>query len=190
MFERWIHEKLENEIGTVRYNHSLGVMKVSMKLAKLYGENEEKAALAGLLHDCAKIREKRKLLKMAGEFGIILDNVMKNNVELIHGPLGAEVARKEYNVLDIEILSAIKYHTVGKEDMSLLEKITFIADYIEPNRKFKGVEEVRKLAFEDLNASLILAMDNTIKFVIYSGGLIHLNTVKARNYLKLEKSLE
>ncbi|HHV27508.1 bis(5'-nucleosyl)-tetraphosphatase (symmetrical) YqeK [Anaerosalibacter bizertensis] len=190
MFEDWIHEKLKTEIGILRYNHSIGVMETSIKLAKYYGVNEKSAALAGLLHDCAKSKDKIKLLKMADEFGIILDNVMKNNLELIHGPIGAEIAKRQYNIEDKKILSAIQYHTTGKEDMSILEKIIFIADYIEPNRKFKGVEEARKLAFEDLDESLIYAMDNTIKFVINSGGLIHLDTVKARNYLKIEKSLE
>lgn len=190
MFEDWIHEKLKREIGIVRYNHSIRVMETSIRLAKYYNTNERKAALAGLLHDCAKFNDKRKLLKMADNSGIILDNIMKNDIQLIHGPLGAEIAKTQYNIEDEEVLLAIQYHTTGKENMSLLEKIIFIADYIEPNRKFKGVKEVRKLAFEDLEESLVQAMDNTIKFIINSGGLIHLDTVKARNYLKIEKSLE
>lgn len=190
MIQSWIYENLEKEIGTLRYNHSLGVMNTSIKLAKHYHTNEKKAALAGLLHDCAKFDVGKDLLKMADEFGIILDNVMRNNVELIHGPLGAEIAKREYNILDKEVLDAISYHTTGKESMSLLEKIIFIADYIEPSRKFKGVEKVRELAFQNLNLSLIIAMDNTIKFLVDGGKLIHLNTVRARNHLKLEKNLE
>lgn len=190
MIQSWIYENLEKEIGTLRYNHSLGVMNTSIKLARYYNANEKKAALAGLLHDCAKFDAQKDLLKMADEFGIILDNVMRNNVELIHGPLGAEIAKREYNILDKEVLDAISYHTTGKENMSLLEKIIFIADYIEPSRKFKGVEKIRELAFQNLNLSLIIAMDNTIKFLVDGGKLIHLDTVRARNHLKLEKNLE
>ena len=183
-------KKLKEDIGEKRFTHSIGVMETSFKLARVYGVDEEKAALAGLLHDCAKYKEKRNLLKMANDFDIILDNVMKYNTELIHGPLGVEIARRNYFVTDKEILNAIEIHTTGKENMNLLEKIIFIADYIEPNRKFEGIREVRQLAFEDLNESIIKAMDNTIKYVIDDGGLLHLDTIKARNYLKLEKNLE
>lgn len=190
MIEAWAYEKLKEDIGQKRYIHSIGVMNTSMELAKIYKADEEKAKIAGLFHDCAKFREKRNLLKMATEFDIILDNVMERNVELIHGPLGAEVAKRIYNIYDEEILSAIRYHTTGKEDMSILDKIVFIADYIEPNRKFEGVEEVRQLAYRDLDKSLIKAMDNTIVFVVKSGDLIHLDTIKARNYLKIREDLE
>jgi predicted HD superfamily hydrolase involved in NAD metabolism len=95
-----------------------------------------------------------------------------------------------YDVHDKEILSAIYYHTTGKENMSLLEKIVYIADYIEPNRDFEGVERVRELAFVDLNESLIQSMDNTIKYIVDKKILIHLDTIKARNYLILEKDSE
>ena len=190
MIEDWMFEKLKKDTGEDRFIHSIGVMETSVELAKVYGVDEEKAALAGLLHDCAKFLDKRNLLKMAIDFDIILDNVMKYNNKLIHGPLGKEIARKFYFVTNEEILQAIKYHTTGKENMNLLEKIVFIADYIEPNRKFVGVEEIKQLAFVDLNDSIIRAIDNTIKYLIDGGDLIHLDTVKARNYLKLEKNLE
>ncbi|WP_077368048.1 bis(5'-nucleosyl)-tetraphosphatase (symmetrical) YqeK [Anaerosalibacter sp. Marseille-P3206] len=190
MIENWMLKKLNEDISEKRYIHSIGVMETCVKLAKTYGVDEGKAELAGLLHDCAKYKEKRNLLKMTIDFGIILDNVMKYNTKLIHGPLGAEVARRTYLVNDEEILNAIKIHTTGKENMNLLEKIVFIADYIEPNREFEGVKEIRQLAFKDLNESIIKAMDNTIKYVIDGGSLLHLDTVKARNYLKLEKNLE
>lgn len=190
MIEEWMYEKLKKDIGEDRFIHSLGVMETSIELARIYNVDKEKAALAGLLHDCAKFSDKRIVLKMASDFGIILDNVMKYNDKLIHGPLGAEIARKFYYVTDDQVLNAIKYHTTGKENMNLLERIVFIADYIEPNRKFEGVEKIRELAFQDLNNSIINAIDNTIKYVIDGGNLLHLDTVKARNYLKIEKNLE
>lgn len=190
MIQPWIFEKLKNEITEERYLHSIGVMETSIKLAKFYEVNIEKAALAGLLHDCAKYKDKRNLLKMANDFDIILDNVMKYNVELIHGLIGAEIAKRYYSVTDEEILRAIKIHTTGSEKMNMLEKVIFIADYIEPNRNFPGVEEIRQMAFKDLNKSLIMAMDNTIIYVINSGNLLHLDTVKARNYLIIENNME
>ncbi|MBE6081273.1 MAG: HD domain-containing protein [Tissierellaceae bacterium] len=190
MIEKWIEKRLIDDIGYKRYIHSVGVMETSVKLSKIYNCNTDKARMAGLLHDCGKLQDKKNYLKMIDDFDIILDNVMEHNTDLIHGPLGAKIAEKVYDVHDKEILSAIYYHTTGKENMSLLEKIVYIADYIEPNRDFEGVERVRELAFVDLNESLIQSMDNTIKYIVDKKILIHLDTIKARNYLILEKDSE
>lgn len=184
--EPWVHERLKEDIGTERYNHTLRVVEISKRLARKYGVDEEKASIAALLHDCGKFRDRKKILKVTNDFDIILDNVMKFNKHLIHGPLGAEIAKRIYNIHDEEILNAIYYHTTGREKMSLIEKIIYIGDYIEPGRDFEGVEKVRELVDVDLNNALLLAMDNTIKYVIEKGYLIHLDTVKARNSIKLE----
>ncbi|MTI68748.1 MAG: HD domain-containing protein [Firmicutes bacterium] len=183
-------DKLKNTIGNKRYNHSLGVMKTAIKLAKKYNVDKKKAAIAGLLHDCAKYKDIQLLLKRACEFGIILDNTMKKSPSLIHGPLGAEVANKEYNVKDKEILDAIRFHTTGRENMTILEKIVYISDYIEPNRKFNGIENIRYIAYRDLEQALILSMNNTIKYIIDRDLLIHMNTIKARNSLINENKQE
>ncbi|MTI66676.1 MAG: HD domain-containing protein [Firmicutes bacterium] len=183
-------DKLKNAIGNKRYNHSLGVMKTAIKLAKKYNVDKKKAAIAGLLHDCAKYKDIQLLLKRAYEFGIILDNTMKKSPSLIHGPLGAEVANKEYNVEDKEILDAIRFHTTGRENMTILEKIVYISDYIEPNRKFNGIENIRYIAYRDLEQALILSMNNTIKYIIDRDLLIHMNTIKARNSLINENKQE
>ncbi len=184
-----IKERLIKSIGEKRYVHSIGVMETAVELAKAYGGDEEKARIAGLLHDCAKYRDHLYLLKRVSDFDIILDDMMLQNKELIHGPLGAKVAEIEYNVKDKEILNAIYYHTVGKEDMTQLEKIIYIADFIEPGRNFPGVDFYREYAFKDLDGALRLSMDNTIKHLVDKGKLIHLNTIKARNYLIfIEKS--
>lgn len=181
---------LANNIELKLYNHSLRVMMVAKELAKIYGEDVNKAALAGLLHDCGKIKDETILLKRAREFDILLDNIMSGNKVLIHGPLGAKIAEKEYNIVDKSILDAIYYHTTGRENMTLLDKITYIADFIEPERDFPGVEYIRELAYIDIDKSLLLAMDNTIKFTIDRGNLIHVDTIKARNYMKiLEKGV-
>ncbi len=186
MLEPWAHKRLKKDIGMERYEHTLRVAETSKKLARKYGADEEKANIAALLHDCGKFQDKKNLLKVTDDFDIILDNVMKFNKHLIHGPLGAEIAKRTYDVHDEEILNAVYYHTTGRENMSLLEKVIYIADYIEPGRDFKGLEEVRNLVDVDLNNALLLAMDNTIKYVIEKGYLLHLDTVKARNSIKLE----
>jgi predicted HD superfamily hydrolase involved in NAD metabolism len=190
MIEQWIYDKLKKDIGIQRFNHSIGVMNTSIELAKCYNYSVEKANVAGLLHDCGKLQGEINLLKMANDFDIILDNVMKVNKELIHSHLGAEIAKKVYNVGDQDILNAIRFHTTGRENMGLLEKIVYIADLIEPGRDFQGVEEIRRLAYEDIDKSLLFAMDNTLKFVIEKGNLIHLDTIKARNHLIILKNME
>lgn len=180
-------EILIRDIGMKRYEHSLRVVDVAVKLAKIYNADIEKVETAALLHDCAKFQEETSLLKRVSDFDIILDNIMQNNMELIHGPLGSKIAEIEYCVLDKEILDAIYYHTIGRVNMTLLDKIIYIADYIEPRRNFPGVEEIRVMAFEDLNESLLMAMDNTILFLIKNNNLIHPNTIEARNHLILNK---
>lgn len=183
MIETWIYDKLKKDIGVKRYKHSLGVMDTSIELAKIYDYPIEKAALAGLLHDCGKFEDKNLILKYAKDFDIILDNVMKNNIGLIHSPLGSVLAEKNYNIGDEDILDAIRFHTTGRENMNLLEKIIYIADVIEPGRTYDGVEEIRDLAYKDIDKSLIHSLNTTIKFIVDRGQLIHLDTIKARNYL-------
>lgn len=190
MIEAWMYEELKKDIGTERYNHSINVMNTSVELAKLYNCSIEEAKIAGLLHDCGKFQDRRKILKMVDEFDIILDNVMEKNTALAHGPLGVFIAKTKYNISNPDILNAIRYHTTGRENMNLLEKIVFIADLIEPSRDFQGVEEIRKLAYEDLDESIILALDKNIKFVIKKGNLLHLDTIRARNHLIILKDME
>ena len=183
-----VQEILIEKIGKKRVEHSIGVMETAMELAKVYYADMDKAKIAGILHDCAKYGDKSYLLKRASDFDIILDKIMIENYQLIHGPLGAEVAKEDFGVKDEEILNAIRYHTTGRENMTLLDKIIYIADYIEPSRNFLGVEKARELAFENLDKSLIYAMDNTVIQLIKTSKLIHLDTIKARNYLVFKEN--
>lgn len=189
MDKSW-EKKLIVSIGEKRYQHSKRVMEIGVKLAYKYNVDIEKTRTAAILHDCGKIPDKTKMLKMVDDFGIILDNCMQYNHELIHGPLGSEISKVEYGIDDIEILDAIYYHTTGRENMSILDKIIYIADYIEPKRDFKEVEEVRNMAFINLDKSIILAMGNIINFLIQNNKLIHPNTVKSRNYLLIQLNKE
>ncbi|HHV46934.1 MAG TPA: HD domain-containing protein [Tissierellia bacterium] len=190
MIKDWFYDKLKENIGELRYEHSLRVMEKSVELAKIYNVSVEKAAVAGLLHDCGKLKGGINLLKLAEDFDIILDSMTKNNHELIHSVLGAAIAEKEYGIVDEDVLNAIRFHTTGRENMSKLEKIVYIADMIEPGRSFEGVDDIRKLALVDLDKALILSIDNTLKFVIEKRKLIHLDSVKARNQLLIQKSME
>lgn len=182
-FMNRVKEKLILSIGNERYLHSVRVMEEAIRLANIYSCNEEKAAIAGLLHDCGKFRNEEELLKSTYDFGIIQRGAYIVNSALIHGALGAEVARRELNIEDKDILDAIQYHTTGKEDMTLLEKIIYISDYIEPGRNFPGVDKIRQLAYENLDLALLNAMDKTIKHIIDKGYYIHPDTISARNYL-------
>lgn len=175
--------RLVHSIGYERYLHSVRVMKEAIKLATVFNCDIEKTTIAGLLHDCGKFEDKHELLKNAYDFGIIQRGVHISNFALIHGALGAEIATKEYEINDKDITNAIRYHTTGRPNMTLLEKIIYISDYIEPERSFKGVDEIRKLSYENLDVALLKAMDNTIKYIIDKGLYIHPDTFNARNYL-------
>lgn len=179
---------LKNEIDEERYNHTLRVVETAVKLAKTYKIDENKTEIAALLHDSAKYKDKETLLKKADEFGIILDIAQKNNYHLIHPYIGAKIASSKYNIVDQDILNAIKYHTTGRKNMSMLEKIIFMADFIEPNRNFEGIEDIRSLTFKDIDRSMILAMDNTLKYIINKGFLIHPSTIETRNSFILKES--
>lgn len=180
-------EILKRDIGQARYQHSLRVADKAKKLARIYGEDEEKAYKAGLLHDCGKFLDKELILKKVEEFGIIVDGLMIDNPELIHAQLGSSMAELVYGIEDRDILNSIKFHTTARKDMSCLEKIIFIADFIEPGRIFDPVEEIRQMAYLDLNKSIIMALDTTIKFLIDEKKTISTDSIEARNYLKLEE---
>ena len=179
----FIEKELLKDIGEKRYSHSLRVMETALKLCQIYNEKEDRVRLAAILHDCGKMLDQAQLLQASKDFDIVLDEYMENNIELIHAPLGAKIAEKKYKIKDQEVLNAIKYHTTGRENMTLLDKIIFIADYIEPKRNFEGIDEIRQLAPIDIDRSIVLAMDKTIKFLIDNKNLIHTKTIVARNDL-------
>lgn len=183
-----LEDKLIKDIGIKRYNHSLRVKDIAIELAKIYNSDIEQTKVAAILHDCGKIQEDINLLKRVSDFDIILDDYMVYNHDLIHGALGAKIAEKEYGIEDGEILDAIYYHTIGRKNMTLLDKIIYIADYIEPSRNFKGVENIRQMAFKDIDKSILLAMGNTIIFLIGINKLIHPITIEARNHLLIQNN--
>lgn len=188
MEESKIKKYLENALSEKRFKHSLGVAEEAERLADKYGTDKKKAYLAGLVHDVAKeidTDSARNMLK--DRFGIRVDPVTYNVPKLLHAPLGACLAQTEFGIFDAEILDAVKYHTTAKADMSLITKIIYMADYIEPNRDFEGVEELRKQAYQDLDEAIITGLDYTISELLSDGKMFHPDTVHARNYLILQK---
>ena len=161
-----MERKLQSALSLPRYIHTMGVVKTAKKLAGRWQADEKKAMTAALLHDCAKDYPEQMKRRFCKEFHVPIDPVMDQAIDLCHGPLGAEVARREYGVTDEEVLNAIRYHTTGRPEMTKLEQIIFIADYIEPNRNpFVGLEEGRVLAYEDLNLAMERILKDTIAYV-------------------------
>lgn len=182
-----MQKKLQETLPKGRFQHSVNVMHEAVKLAEIYGEDKNKAAIAGLLHDCAKGIKGEEALEICKKHNIIIDEVMQLQTGLLHGPIGSHIADCEYGVKDPYILNAIYYHTTGCENMDRLTKIIYIADYIEPNRSFYGVEKIRRKVISDLDEAIIIALNTTIKHVITKGHLLHINTINARNYLIKER---
>lgn len=178
-----ILEYLKENLKESRYEHTLGVVKTAKALAKINGVEEEKAELAALIHDSAKNMHINSMKKMLEENFEQIDYIEEKTPQLLHGKVAAIIGKNIMGIEDEEILSAAAYHTTGKGNMTLLEKIIYIADYIEPNRVYPGVEELRKLTFEDLDKGVIVGLNNTINYILKQGGLIHPNTIEARNYL-------
>lgn len=161
-----IKKTLKKELDKDRYEHTLGVMYTSACLAMANGYDMEKAQLAGLLHDCAKCIPNEKKLKICAKNNIPVTQVEKDNPFLLHAKVGAFLARVLYEVEDEEILHAISVHTTGAPAMNTLDKIVFIADYIEPKRdKAANLKEIRKTAFEDLDEALKMILCDTIHYL-------------------------
>ncbi len=178
-----IKKKLKNELDESRYEHTIGVMDTAACLAMRYGADLTQALVAGLLHDCAKCIPNDKKLKLCRKNGIEVTPFEEKAPFLLHAKLGAWMAEHEYHVSDPAILSAIACHTTGKPDMSLLDKIVFIADYIEPGRnKAPGLPEIRRLSFTDIDQALIRILSDTLDYLASSNDPIDPATQNVLDY--------
>lgn len=156
---------VKKQLTEKRYIHTVGVMETAIKLAEKYGEDQKKAELAAIFHDYAKFRPLDEMKQ------IIMEQKMDPNLllfhsELWHAPVGAYLVEQEAGIMDKDILNAIRFHTSGRPNMSLLEKIIYLADYIEPGRNFPGVNDVRDIAEVNLDQAFLQAVKNTIMFLI------------------------
>lgn len=183
-----IKKDLKETLSERRYIHSLGVMEMAGKLAKIHNEDIETAKIAGLLHDIAKEMPKEEMLKYVKENNIETNKIERINTAILHGKIGADIARKRYGVSK-QIQDAIKYHTTTSPEMDTLAKIVYVADKTEMNRKSEDydIEYERKLAKKDLDAVIIYIIDANIKSLIDKNKLIEEESVKTRNSLMIKK---
>ncbi len=182
---------VKNKVDKKRFTHSVNTAKEAVELAKRYGSDEDKAYLAGLLHDVAKGMSGSELLNMANKKNIEADVYELANPELLHGKVGAAMAAEDLGINDTDILNAISWHTTGHANMSLLEKIIYIADIIEPARKFEDIQVIRKLAYEDIDAAMALGLEKVMGFVKRKGFSLHPKSIEAfENFRELEGKKE
>ncbi|PRR82392.1 bis(5'-nucleosyl)-tetraphosphatase (symmetrical) YqeK [Clostridium vincentii] len=170
-----------------RFIHTLGVVSVAKKLAIINGVSEEKAEIAALCHDIAKNTTQDEMNMLIIKNNVILSEDEKNTLQLWHGIVGPYVAKNVLNIEDEDILGAIRWHTTGKEKMTKLEKIIYISDMIEPARIFEGIKKLREVTLNDLDEGVLLGLTQTINFLLLRGDPIDLNTIKARNYLLINR---
>ncbi|MEX1031133.1 MAG: bis(5'-nucleosyl)-tetraphosphatase (symmetrical) YqeK [Paenibacillaceae bacterium] len=182
MERKGILNSVRDRLPKMRWEHVQGVMETAVILAERFGANPVKADLAAILHDVAKYWPIPQLEQVVIEHNIQGD-LLRYDRQLLHAHVGAYVAEAEYGILDLEILDAIRYHTSGREHMTILDKVVCLADYMEPGRDFPGVGEIRKLAESSLDQALIAGFDSTITYLIAKGKSIYPLTIIARNSL-------
>lgn len=166
-----------------RIPHVLGTEQTAKALAEKYGANVEKARFAALLHDATKRLSMAEQLALCERYHIALDELEQHALKLLHAKTGAALARDVYGA-DDEIYSAILWHTTGKPNMTVLEKVLYLADYIEPNRDFDGVDDLRKVVWEDLDRGLAMGLAMTVEEMKERGNPVHYNTLEALEYLR------
>ncbi|BEP29912.1 bis(5'-nucleosyl)-tetraphosphatase (symmetrical) YqeK [Helicovermis profundi] len=172
---------IKSRLKPSRFNHTLNVVKMASKLARIHGANEEKVVMGALYHDYAKNLSDQELKAYIKHNNLKIDHFVWQNIFLSHGVVAAYMLEKEHNINDLDILNAIKYHTFGRRNMSLIEKIVYIADAIEIDRKYKHVDFIRELSYENIDVAIITYIDYFIEFAIKENKIIHLNTLDLRN---------
>ncbi|WP_411677755.1 bis(5'-nucleosyl)-tetraphosphatase (symmetrical) YqeK [Caproicibacter sp.] len=173
-------------LGDKRYEHSVCVARAAAHLAQRYGADEKKAETAGILHDIMKDLPQEEQKKKMRQYGIRLTDVEKNAPKLWHAILASEYIRRELGVTDPEILQAVRYHTTGRENMTLLDKILFIADFISDDRDYPGVDKLRQAAKNSLEQAMIEGIVFTVKDLADAKRPIHPDTIAAYNQTVLQ----
>ena len=174
-------ELLRERLTERRFIHSLNVADSARELAGIYGYDPEKAYTAGLIHDCCKDEPAGLQLSYMLGNGAQLTECEINTAKLYHSICGSIYIQKEFGIDDIEIINAVRYHTTGRKNMSLLEKIVFIADFISAERDYNGVEVMREKAARSLDEAIVEGLSFTIKDLIDAGRIVHTDTLDAYN---------
>lgn len=181
-----IISSLRSSMPEKRLNHSLGVSASAAQLAKEFGCDPERAALAGLLHDCARDLDSAELLRLAGDYNINVNLAERYCPLLLHGPVGAALCRERFGVEDDEVLRAIALHTTGSPEMSLLDKVVYLADKIEPGRLYNGVAALRAAAGRGPDEGLVACLAHFMYYLISKGEVIHPDMVSTWNIMVLK----
>lgn len=179
-----LREKIKSALEKSRFGHTMGVCRLAVQMAQRFGENRKKAYTAALLHDCAKNIPKDKMYEMCREYGVGLDEFELCNPALVHAKLGAYLAEHAYGIKDPDIINAVKWHTLGRCEMSRLEKIIFVADMAEEGRRFEGALPLRKAALQNLDKAVYMCADATIRFNEGKGNPVHKNAYAVRDCFK------
>lgn len=186
------YEEIENDVKSVlseyRFTHSSGVAKKAVELAKIYGVQEETAKKVGIAHDIAKEMTDEEMLEYVKNNNIEIDEIETVKPSLLHGKIGADIAAKKYGFTN-DMANAIKWHTTGRENMSMLEKIIYVADKIEENRKGTrfDIEKSRELSKQNIDEASLFLMNESIDYNIKKDAIIHPKTIEARNDLLLNQ---
>jgi len=178
-----IKECVQSALSEKRFAHTLGVANEAVSLAKKWNADITSAYIAGIVHDYAKEIPLQKALEKLNSFGFSMTDELKVCPALLHGPLAAYIIEKDFDIHDEDIINAVRYHTTGRRNMSLLEKIIYLADFIEPQRTFDGVDDVRALAYENLDSAVLAEANMVIVFNTEKNVFLHSDTIKARNFL-------
>ncbi len=177
-----IETYIEKNLSEKSRTHTYGVVETAKKLAEKYGADREKAAAAALFHDMFRSTPAEVLNMYVRQLG--LDSVYLDNPNLSHGPIAAVIMQRDYEITDPDLLNAVRYHTTGRAGMSLLEKIIYLADAIEPGRNYPGADKARQLADRSLDEACLCAMERSIQYIKERGLFLHEDTINARNDLK------
>ncbi len=176
-----IHNYIEKNLNEKRKAHVYGVVETARKLAEKYGCDADKAELAALYHDMFRSTPVEILNMYVRQ--LELDPVYIDNANLAHGPIAAIIMKRDYGIEDQDLLNAVRYHTTGRAGMSILEKIIYLADAIEPGRNYPTVDEARMLAETSLDDACLFSMERSINYIRERGLFLHEDTIKARDYL-------
>lgn len=178
---RKIRKSMEKRLDSRRYEHTLGVAYTAAALAMRYGEDVNNALLAGMLHDCAKCLTNEKRVNICEKYNIAISEAELKNPYLLHAKVGSFLAMKKYGVTDKDVINAILNHTTGRPGMSMLEKIIWISDYIEPGRKqAPNLVQIRETAFDDLDQALLLALEDTLNYL--HAGNMEIDSMTQKTY--------
>lgn len=175
-----LRKEMEKELQAKRYEHTLSVAYTAAALASVYDEDSGKALIAGMLHDCAKCLSAKKLISICEKNDLPVSEMeLQNPTALLHAKVGSFLAKEKYGIEDEDVLNAIRFHTTGRPCMSTLEKILYIADYIEPGRKHaSNLLQIRRMAFQDLDKTLFKILEDTLSYLHSVSGHLDENVQK------------